>query len=49
MMTVLETDSLVTALRAHSQRYHDRHPFHRTMNEGGLSPEQIRGWAANRF
>jgi pyrroloquinoline-quinone synthase len=49
MMTVLETGSLVTALRAHSRRYHDRHPFHRAMNEGGLSPEQIRGWAANRF
>ena len=48
-MTVLETDSLVTALRAQSQRYHDRHPFHRRMNEGGLSRRQIQGWAANRF
>jgi len=49
MMTVLETDSLVTALRAQSQRYHDRHPFHRRMNEGGLSRRQIQGWVANRF
>lgn len=48
-MTVLDTDGLVAALRAQSQRYHDRHPFHQKMNAGGLSPEQIRGWAANRF
>jgi len=48
-MTVLETDSLVATLRAQSQRYHDRHPFHRAMNEGGLSPGQLRGWVANRF
>ena len=43
------TDSLVAALRAQASRYHDRHPFHQKMNAGGLSPEQIRGWAANRF
>jgi pyrroloquinoline-quinone synthase len=49
MVTVLETDSFVAALRAQSQRYHSRHPFHRTMNEGGLSRRQIQGWAANRF
>ena len=48
-MTVLETDSFVSALRAHSQRYHDRHPFHRKMNEGALSRGQIQGWVANRF
>ena len=50
-MTVLdtETDSLVAALRAQSRQYHDRHPFHRKMNEGTLSPRQIQGWAANRF
>ena len=48
-MTVLDTDGLVAALRAQSQGYHDRHPFHQKMNAGSLSPEQIRGWAANRF
>ena len=48
-MTVLDTGGLVAALRAQSQRYHHRHPFHQKMNAGGLSPEQIRGWAANRF
>jgi pyrroloquinoline-quinone synthase len=31
------------------ERYHDRHPFHRRMNEGRLNPEQLRGWVANRF
>jgi pyrroloquinoline-quinone synthase len=30
-------------------RYHDKHPFHRRMNAGDLHPDQIRGWAANRF
>jgi pyrroloquinoline-quinone synthase len=49
MTTVVETDTFVTALRAQGLRYHDRHPFHRAMNEGGLSPGQIRGWVANRF
>jgi pyrroloquinoline-quinone synthase len=49
MVTVLETESFVSALRAQSQRYHDRHPFHRKMNEGGLSRRQIQGWVANRF
>jgi pyrroloquinoline-quinone synthase len=45
----LETDSFVAALREHSLRYHDAHSFHRRMNEGKLSPRQVRGWIANRF
>ena len=49
VVTVPETESLVAALRAQSQRYHDRHPFHRKMNEGGLSRRQVQGWVANRF
>jgi pyrroloquinoline-quinone synthase len=47
--TITETESFVAALRAQSRRYHDQHPFHRKMNEGRLSPRQIRGWVANRF
>jgi pyrroloquinoline-quinone synthase len=43
------TDGFVAALREHSRRYHDQHPFHRRMNEGELGPEQIRCWVANRF
>jgi pyrroloquinoline-quinone synthase len=30
-------------------RYHDKHPFHQFMNSGKLTPEQLRGWVANRF
>jgi pyrroloquinoline-quinone synthase len=29
--------------------YHDKHPFHRLMNEGRLSLHQIRLWTANRY
>ena len=43
------TDDFIMDLRAHSARYHDQHPFHVRMNEGRLSPAQIRGWVANRF
>ncbi|TQS43935.1 pyrroloquinoline-quinone synthase PqqC [Cryptosporangium phraense] len=48
MTAVLGTDFVAT-LRAHSQRYHDAHPFHVRMNEGRCTPEQLRGWVANRF
>ncbi|GCE13254.1 pyrroloquinoline-quinone synthase PqqC [Tengunoibacter tsumagoiensis] len=30
-------------------KYHNKHPFHTYMNEGRLTPEQVRGWVANRF
>lgn len=43
------TDAFTEALRAHSRRYHDQHPFHVRMNSGELSRRQIRGWVANRF
>ncbi|MFC4499268.1 MULTISPECIES: pyrroloquinoline-quinone synthase PqqC [Streptomyces] len=37
-------------LRAVGQeRYHDRHPFNVRMNEGDLSPAEVRRWIANRF
>lgn len=32
-----------------TRRYHHRHPFHLRMNEGSLTPHQLRSWAANRF
>jgi pyrroloquinoline-quinone synthase len=42
--------TFVEKLRAIGVRgYHDKHPFHIAMNEGGLSPEALRGWVANRF
>jgi pyrroloquinoline-quinone synthase len=45
----LAAEEFVASLRAQSQRYHSLHPFHRRMNEGLLSREQIQGWVANRF
>ncbi|WP_435120885.1 pyrroloquinoline-quinone synthase PqqC [Amycolatopsis thermoflava] len=47
--TRTDADGFVEALRAHSRRYHDRHPFHVRMNAGRLSRRQIQGWVANRF
>jgi pyrroloquinoline-quinone synthase len=32
-----------------NHHYHSKHPFHRYMNTGQLTPEQVRGWVANRF
>jgi len=37
------------ALQAKEKFYHIHHPFHTRMNSGGCSPEEIRGWVANRF
>ena len=36
-------------LRALGDRYHIHHPFNALLNGGAASPEQIRGWVANRF
>jgi pyrroloquinoline-quinone synthase len=36
-------------LRGMEGRYHIHHPFNRLLNGGGATPEQIRGWVANRF
>ena len=36
-------------LRAKGALYHIHHPFHVAMNSGRCTPEQIRGWVANRF
>ncbi|VEP17643.1 Pyrroloquinoline-quinone synthase [Hyella patelloides LEGE 07179] len=38
-----------TALYAQKSQYHDLHPFHKRMNEGLLTPPEIKLWAANRF
>jgi pyrroloquinoline-quinone synthase len=44
------TDEFTEQLRqVGQQQYHDRHPFHRLMNEGRLDREQIQLWTANRF
>jgi pyrroloquinoline-quinone synthase len=36
-------------LRERGQAYHIHHPFNRMLNEGRATPEQVRGWVANRF
>jgi pyrroloquinoline-quinone synthase len=36
-------------LRALRVRYHSFHPYHVMLNEGRLTPAQLRGWVANRF
>lgn len=36
-------------LQAKGAGYHIHHPFNIKMNDGLLSPEQVRGWIANRF
>ncbi len=36
-------------LREQGTAYHIHHPFNRMLNEGRATPEQIRGWVANRY
>lgn len=45
-----QPEEFIEQLRQVGQhRYHDKHPFHRLMNEGRLSRPQIQLWVANRF
>jgi pyrroloquinoline-quinone synthase len=47
---IRDRETFIEKLRAIGVRaYHDKHPFHVAMNEGQLSPQALRGWAANRF
>src|SRR5215203_2114679 len=49
-MNAWSTDEFTERLRdVGRESYHDRHPFHRAMNEGRLAPRELRLWAANRF
>ena len=43
------TDELIARLRAQGARYHDQHPFHRRMDAGELTREELQRWVANRF
>ncbi|MDG0023861.1 pyrroloquinoline-quinone synthase PqqC [Trinickia sp. Y13] len=45
----LTREAFEAALRAKGAGYHIHHPFNVRLNSGGASPEQIRGWVANRF
>lgn len=48
-MTPWTEEELAAALRAQGERYHHLHPFHRRMNAGELTREELQRWAANRF
>ncbi|MFC6672862.1 pyrroloquinoline-quinone synthase PqqC [Marinobacterium aestuariivivens] len=45
----LSGEAFEQALRAKGDLYHIHHPYHRAMYAGSCTPEQIRGWVANRF
>lgn len=56
MTNVLDTtaepwtdEEFVAALKAQGTRYHDLHPFHKRMNDGELSKEELQRWVANRY
>jgi pyrroloquinoline-quinone synthase len=42
-------DELVERLRAQGSRYHNLHPFHRRMDAGELTRDELQRWVANRF
>lgn len=50
MSAVAAPGDLIGRLRAvGDERYHDKHPFHRRLVAGELSPGQVRAWVANRY
>ena len=42
-------DEFEQKLRERGAAYHIHHPYNRMLNEGRATPEQIRGWVANRY
>lgn len=42
-------DEFEAQLRAKGRAYHIHHPFNVMLNTGHATPDQIRGWVANRF
>jgi pyrroloquinoline-quinone synthase len=42
-------EEFVARLRVQGERYHHLHPFHRRMDAGELTREELRRWVANRF
>jgi coenzyme PQQ biosynthesis protein C/coenzyme PQQ biosynthesis protein B len=42
-------DEFIARLRAQGTRYHNLHPFHRRMDAGELTREELQRWVANRF
>ena len=46
---VLAPEQFVARLRAQGTRYHNLHPFHRRMDAGELTREELQRWVSNRF
>jgi pyrroloquinoline-quinone synthase len=44
-----DRETFEARLREKGAAYHIHHPFNRLLNEGHATPEQIRGWVANRY
>jgi pyrroloquinoline-quinone synthase len=42
-------EEFVAELQAQGARYHNLHPFHRRMNDGELSRDELQRWVANRY
>ena len=42
-------DDFEARLRERGKAYHIHHPFNQALNGGRATPEQIRGWVANRY
>jgi pyrroloquinoline-quinone synthase len=42
-------EEFIARLRAQGTRYHDLHPFHRRMDAGELTRQELQRWVANRF
>ncbi len=47
--TAWPRDEFEQQLRERGKSYHIHHPFNVMLNTGKASPEQVRGWVANRF
>ena len=48
-MNAWSRDEFEAKLRERGAAYHIHHPFNVMLNTGHASPEQIRGWVANRY
>ena len=49
LMQPMNSQDFEAALRAKGAGYHIHHPFNVMLNTGKATPDQIRGWVANRF
>ena len=47
--TAWTRDQFEAELRERGKSYHVHHPFNVMLNTGKATPEQVRGWVANRY